>query len=141
MLSIALHLKLAGISMLLLSMIHIIFPRYFHWKNELAPLSLINRQLMYVHTFFVALVVFLIGALCTFGTNALLLPSLLARYISLGLAAFWGLRLFFQLGVYSRKLWQGKAFETSVHILFTFVWVYYTGIFIWIYIRQMDLYE
>ena len=58
-----LQLKLIGITMIVLGMVHAVFPRYFDWRNELSSLNLINRQLMYVHTFFIALVVVMMGAL------------------------------------------------------------------------------
>ena len=61
------HLKIIGYLFVLLAFIHIFFPKYFHWKNELKDLSLINKQMMEVHTFFIALFVFgngLLNILC-----------------------------------------------------------------------------
>ena len=49
------HVKVAGFILIMLALVHVIFPRYFDWKNDLSTLSLINRQMMYVHTFFIAL--------------------------------------------------------------------------------------
>lgn len=45
--------------MMALAIIHVAFPRRFDWKKNAALPSLINRQMMYIHTFFIALVVFL----------------------------------------------------------------------------------
>ena len=53
------HLKIIGILLMLLALVHTIFPRYFNWKNELKELSLMNRQMMKIHTFFIAVTVFL----------------------------------------------------------------------------------
>ena len=83
------HLKVIGILFILLSFIHFIFPSYFKWKEELVHLSLINRQLMYVHTFFIALVVFMIGLLCLTSSKDLMTTTL-GRKIALGLTIFWG---------------------------------------------------
>ena len=52
-----LHLKIAGAILIFLGFMHIAFPKYFNWKKELSQLSLINNQMMYVHTFFLALTV------------------------------------------------------------------------------------
>ena len=38
------------------------FPRQFRWREELARLSLLNRQIFLVHTFFIVLVVTMMGA-------------------------------------------------------------------------------
>ena len=54
-------LELCGLLMIGLALLHLISPTYFHWKEELARISLINRQIMIVHTFFIALTGFLMG--------------------------------------------------------------------------------
>src|SRR5260221_12109623 len=123
-----LHLKIIGILVIALSMVHVVFPRYFNWEKELRSLSLINRQMMTVHTFFIALTVFLIGLLCLTSTNELI-DTNLGKKISLGLGIFWTMRLFIQLWGYSPVLWKGKTFETSVHVLFVLMWTYLSFIF------------
>ncbi|MBK8723304.1 MAG: hypothetical protein IPL95_13845 [Saprospiraceae bacterium] len=120
-----LNIKIAGIFMILLSLMHIGFPRYFKWEIELKKVSLINKQLMEVHTFFVAFTVFLMGILCMISSNDLI-NSMLGRRISMGFGIFWGLRLFIQLFGFSSSLWKGKTFETSIHFLFTIIWIYFT---------------
>jgi hypothetical protein len=123
-----LHLKIIGILLIGLALIHIVFPKYFKWDKELGSLSLINRQLMTVHTFFIALTVFLMGLLC-FTSSAEVISTNLGKKISLGFAIFWTIRLFVQFFGYSSKLWKGKKLETSMHILFTLLWVYFCFIF------------
>lgn len=118
--------------LIMLSLIHIIFPRYFKWKQELNSLSIMNRQMMVVHTFFIALVVFLTGLLCLSSSNELITTSL-GKKISLGLGVFWVIRLFTQFFGYSAVLWKGKAFETTVHILFSLLWIYLSAIFLIVY--------
>lgn len=128
------HFQIIGILLLTLAFIHLIFPKYFKWKEDLKPLSLINKQMMTIHTFFIALVVFLMGLLC-FTSSSDLVETKLGKTVSLGLAIFWSLRLLTQFFGYSSKLWKGKLFETLVHILFTGLWIYLSLIF-WInYLR------
>jgi hypothetical protein len=128
-----LHLKIIGLLLIVLAFIHVSFPKYFNWKKELASLSLINNQMMYVHTFFVAIVVLLMGLLCFF-CSADITNTKLGKQLSLGLFIFWGLRLIFQFFVYSPKLWRGKSFETAMHIVFSLLWIYLTAIFLLIYL-------
>jgi hypothetical protein len=126
------HLKIIGILLIILAAIHIVFPKYFNWKTELNSLSLINRQLMYVHSFFIALAIFLIGVLCL-SSAAELTGTSLGKQISLGLGIFWTVRLFIQFFGYSSKLWKGKTLETAVHILFSIFWAYLSTVFILIW--------
>ena len=126
------HLKIVGILLIVLALLHIIFPKYFNWSKELKSISLINRQMMTVHTFFIALTVFLMGLLCLTSSTELI-ETTLGKKISLGLGVFWIIRLFIQLFIYSPNLWKGKTFETSVHILFSMLWSYLSIVFIIIY--------
>ncbi|MFD2599594.1 hypothetical protein ACFSQ3_11575 [Sphingobacterium corticis] len=122
------HIETAGFLLTLLSFLHIAFPRYFGWKEGLRSLSLINRQMMQVHTFFIAFFVFLIGFLC-WSSAADLASTALGQKILLGLSVFWIVRLFFQLFIYSKELWRGKRFETTVHIIFIVFWIYLSAVF------------
>ncbi|MBG8555928.1 hypothetical protein [Hymenobacter guriensis] len=127
-----LQLKLIGALLLLLAGLHAGFPRYFNWAGELKPLSLINRQMMYVHTLFIALVVLLMGLLCL-GYASDLLHTRLGHGVALGLSVFWLVRLVVQFFGYSAELWRGKRFETTIHVVFSLLWLYLTGFFFLIY--------
>jgi len=127
------HLKIIGVLLVLLALLHVIFPRYFKWETELRYVSDINRQMMYVHAFFIAFGVFLMGLLCL--TSSLeLTTTTFGKRISLGLGIFWLTRLFIQFFGYSSLLWKGKTFETTVHVLFTAIWTYFSGIFLLLYL-------
>lgn len=117
---------------MLLALIHIPFPKYFKWNLELKHLSLINKQMMTTHTFFIALTVFLMGLLC-FTCSKELITTNFGRKIALGLGVFWAIRLFFQFFIYSSKLWKGKLFETIMHVLFSILWVYLCVIFLLVF--------
>ncbi|GAB3010766.1 hypothetical protein GCM10027051_10890 [Niabella terrae] len=123
------YLEIAGILMLLLALFHIGFPGYFRWKQQLKHLSLINRQMMYAHAFFIGLVILLMGLLCIYCADDLA-HTPLGKQVCLGLGLFWICRLIFQIFGYSTLLWKGKLFETAVHIVFTLFWTYLSAIFL-----------
>ena len=128
------HLKIIGSLLMLLALIHIPFPKYFKWKVELKHLSLINRQMMTTHTFFIALTVFLMGLLCLTCAQELISTEF-GRKIAFGLGVFWTFRLFFQFFIYSTKLWRGKIFESTMHIVFSILWIYLCTVFFMIFFR------
>ncbi|WP_223607607.1 hypothetical protein [Chryseobacterium sp. OSA05B] len=125
-----LHLQITGMLLIALAFVHIIFPKYFNWEKELQSLSLMNREMMRVHTIFIALTVFLMGLLCLTSPHELTETGL-GKKITLGLAVFWTTRLLIQFFGYSSELWKGKAFETFIHIIFSLFWIYISGLF-WI---------
>lgn len=122
------HFKIIGALFIILAMIHIPFPQYFKWNEELNGLSLINKQMMKTHTFFIALMVFLMGILCLTNYHEMI-GTPIGRKITFGLGIFWLFRLVFQFFVYSPKLWKGKTFETIIHIVFSAFWIYITVVF------------
>lgn len=124
------HIRIIGALMVALAFVHVVFPKYFRWKEELNSISLINKELMEVHTFFIALVVFLMSLLCLTSSTELI-STKLGKTITLGLGIFWIIRLFIQFFGYSVDLWKGKTFETVVHILFSIVWAYFSFVFLW----------
>jgi len=123
-----LHLKIIGWLLVALSFVHIAFPKRFEWGKELKGLSLMNKQMMHVHTFFIALIIMLMGVLCLTSSQELL-GTALGKKISFGLWVFWTVRLAVQFFWYSAELWRGKRFETIIHIVFSFLWVYMSAAF------------
>lgn len=126
------HFKIISVLLIALAMVHIFFPKYFNWDKELKSLSLINRQMMTVHTFFIALTVLLMGLLCL-TSSAELIETNLGKKTSLGLGLFWTVRLVIQFFGYSTDLWKGKKFETLMHIIFSLLWTYLSIIFLTTY--------
>lgn len=122
------HIKIIGVLLMILALVHVIFPSYFKWKEELQLLSLINRQIMIIHTLFIAITVFLMGLLC-FTSSEDLIGTHLGKRISLGLALFWSIRLVIQFFGYSAELWKGKKLETCIHILAIMLWSYLSIVF------------
>lgn len=127
--SLALHLKVAGLGLIVLAAAHFAFPRRFHWREELARLSPLNRQIFRVHVFFIVVVLVLFGTLSLLLADALLAPGPLAEAVLAGFTLFWALRLYVQLFVYDRALWRGNRLNTMVHVLFTAFWAYLVAVY------------
>jgi hypothetical protein len=128
------HLRIIGVLLILLALIHFSFEKYFDWKRELSSLSIMNRQMMYVHSFFIALTVLLMGVLCLASAEELA-GSHLGKQVALGVAVFWIIRLVIQFFGYSSKIWKGKRFETGIHILFSLFWLYLSVVFLLVYLQ------
>ncbi len=122
------HLQISGYLLLILAFVHAFFPWYFEWRKDLALMSLINRQMMQIHTLFLAVGLFLLGLLCILSAPELA-STALGKRICLGLALFWTLRWMIQFIGYSPLLWRGKRFETTMHIGFVLLWTYLSVVF------------
>lgn len=131
-------LRTAGVVMLLLVPLNLFdVPKRFAWKTEMAGLSLLNRQIFWVHAWFLCLVLTMIGLLALLLTRPLLEPTPLARALTGGLAFFWLARLLLQWFYYSPQIWRGNSFYTVVHYVFTVLWLFLTTAFALAWLRTM----
>ena len=119
-----LQIRICGVLLLGLAMLHLWFPKRFRWTEEFRYVSPLSRQMFYVHTGFIAFIVLLNGLLFLSLAPELVRPSPLGRALMLGICAFWLARLLVQLFVYSPLLWRGRPFETRIHAAMTLLWTY-----------------
>lgn len=125
------HIRFVGALMLGIVFIHVFFPRWFRWGEELPRLGPLNRQIFVVHTIFVVLLLVLLGLLLLVHSSSLLAAGGLGRAIFHGMAVFWGVRLLVQLWFYDRSLWRGHSGKTMIHIGVTMLCIYFTAVFVW----------
>jgi hypothetical protein len=123
------HLQVVGLLLMVLGLSHVFFNRYFGWDVELTRVSLFTRRVFFVHTFFIAMTVTMMGAFCAVYAGVLVEPQVLSRAILAGMVVFWGSRLVAQFTAYESAIWRGDRFRTRMHVAFSILWVYVTGTF------------
>lgn len=121
------HLTLAGLILLGLGVVHVGLPRVLHWEHELAGASLLNRQVSYVHCFFIGMVCTLWGLLPLTAGAALLRPDPVTRVVLVGAVGFWGSRLVIQLAVFNGHARRSRAW-CVVSLAGTGLWTYLTAV-------------
>jgi hypothetical protein len=124
-----LHLRLVGGLLGVLAFINLFVPGRYRWREEMARLSLLNRQIFQAHNVFVILTIALCSALLLTSADTLLEPNRLSRAVLVGLTLFWGLRMVMQWLFYSPRIWRGHRFNTAMHCVFSVAWIYMTATF------------
>jgi hypothetical protein len=125
----ALLLRIAGSGLILLSVLHIPIGKRLQWAEDCKRLTPVNESVFHVHTFFICLVLVMMGLPCLIDPSIFLTPSPAGAWIAWSFAAFWAIRLYFQWFVYKADLWRGKPMETAVHWWFTLIWISLSGVF------------
>ena len=118
------HLQIVGALLVFLGVAHIFFSQYFGWTKELAAVSLLTRRIFFVHCFFIALILVMLGLCSLFYTDALLEPGRLSRVLLGGIVVFWLCRLAIQFLVYDAAIWRGRRLYTCMHVAFSLLWIY-----------------
>jgi hypothetical protein len=129
LLNLELHLRITGIFLLFLAVLNLFIPKRFGWPTEIQRLSLFTRQVFVSHCFFIILLLTFMGLLTFLYAPNLLTHNPLSTALLFALALFWTLRLAAQFFFYSPKLWRGHPFNTTMHILFSCLWIYFATIF------------
>jgi hypothetical protein len=124
-----LNLRIVGVIMAALAVLNLFVPARLHWREEMARLSLLNRQIFQAHSVFLILTLALFSTLLLGYADALLEPTRLSRAVVAGLTIFCGLRMLMQWFFYSPQTWRGNPFNTAMHLVFSFAMVYVTAVF------------
>ena len=123
------HLRLAGAGLILLGLAHLWFGEPLQWKQDLAKLTLVNRQIFLVHCFYIALILVLLGILSLTLAESLLQPTPLSRAVLCGITLLWAIRLYIQWRVFDPSLWRDNRAHRLVHFVLTTVWLYLTAVY------------
>ncbi len=118
------HLRISGALFVLLGLAHAGFGKRLNWTEDLAKLSVVNRHIFLVHSFYSAMLLVMLGALSLFMTDALLQPGLLSSAILGGMTLLWTVRLGIQWLFFDRSIWVGHVANRRIHYLLTVFWVY-----------------
>lgn len=122
-------LRIAGAGMVLLAILHVPIGRRLKWIEDGKLLTPVNRSIFHVHTFFICVVLVMMGLPCLLEPRIFLDPSRAGAWLSWSISAFWSIRLYFQWFVYQADLWRGKRMETVVHWWFTLIWTGLAALF------------
>jgi hypothetical protein len=130
-----LNLTITGAILIGLGALHIALPAALGWHRELAGASPLNREVSYVHCFFIGLACVLWGLLPLTAASQLLQPSPVTRLVLIGAVVFWASRLIIQLAVFNRHARQSAAW-LALSTAGTALWLYLTAIWTWTLLAQ-----
>jgi hypothetical protein len=126
--SLTLHLRIAGVLLLLVAAMHVFMPGHFAWPVELQRLSAVNRQIFISHTLFIMLLLILTGILKLCFAPLLLEPAPLARTLLAGMAIFWLAKCAGQIALLTSAKWRSERFGLPTQLLFSALWAYIGGV-------------
>ena len=127
--TLTLLLRIAGAGLLLLAFLHIPIGKQLKWQEDAKQLTPMNASVFHVHTFFICVVLVMMGLPSLLDPSIFLEKSRAGAWLTWSISGFWALRLYFQWFVYQADLWRGKRLETAIHLWFTLVWAGLASLF------------
>lgn len=131
----AVNLTIAGVLLLGLGALHVALPVVLQWNREFAGASRLNREVSYVHCFFIGLTCLLWGLLPLTAGQSLLQPRPVTRLVLTGAVIFWASRLVIQLLVFNRHARESPSWR-ALSITGTGLWLYLTAVWSLALIKQ-----
>lgn len=105
-------------------------PAALGWRRELAGASPLDREVSYVHCYFIGLACVLWGLLPLTAGRLLLQPGPVTRLVLIGAVTFWASRLVTQLVVFNRHARQSAAW-LALSAAGTILWLCLTSVWTW----------
>lgn len=110
-------------------------PRVLAWQSELASLSKLSRQLIWVHGLFIVLTIIGCGVLTLGYSNELAVDAPLPRAVCGLIALFWGARLLVQMFVFDARPFLTRLWLKLGYHSLTVVFLYQTIALGWVALR------
>ena len=127
--SLVVALQVAGGSLIVLSLFHVVLWRTLDWGREIERLSPLNARVFAVHTFFIAFVLCALGLLSLLKPRLLVEPSELARLFLAAIVVFWIARLVIQPLVFDRAMHSGWTRSLLLRVGACLVWAAYVVVY------------
>jgi hypothetical protein len=134
--ALTLLLRIAGLGLILLALVHLPISRHLQWREEAGRLSPANAAIFHVHAFFICVVLVVMGLPALLDPGIFLQRTRAGAWLAWSWAGFWALRLYCQWFVYPSALWRTKPFETRMHWFFTALWIGLAALFTACGLRQ-----
>ncbi|KOY85255.1 hypothetical protein AD998_02975 [bacterium 336/3] len=119
----------SGIGHIVLSLASLAIPKFLKWKEELAPLQKLLRQMFWTYAGYILVINFCFGLVSVFGAVELLNTSFLAKCVTFFIAIYWLARVLIQFLYFDKtnapKGWfftLGEIGLVGLFVIFTVVY-------------------
>jgi hypothetical protein len=131
-------LYVCGIGHIVLSMASLSIPRALQWRHHLLPLQPLLRQMFWTYAGYILVINFSFGVVSLIATHELLNGSMLARSITLFIAAYWLARIGIQFFYFDRAGAPSGLLYTLAEIALVGLFVAFTLVYFAAFLYNMS---
>ena len=114
--SLILCLQLAATGQLVLAILSLFLSRLLGWKEAIANMPLLVREVFLIHGWFISITLGIFGVVTwRFAPEMAAGAHDFLRWFAGGIAIFWGIRCVMQWTHYSAEHWRGIPDRTAIH--------------------------
>ena len=116
-LELTIWLQTAAAIQLAVAILNLFLVRILNWKEELARLPLLIREVFQVHSWFISLTLLIFAAMTwRFAGETAQTLDPFCRSMAAAIGIFWGTRFVLQFVYYSGSHWRGRLERTLIHL-------------------------
>jgi hypothetical protein len=108
-------LQIAAALQMGVAILNLFIVRLLGWKEDLARMPLLMREVFQVHAWFISVTLAIFAAM-TWRFSAEMTTNPACRWLAGGIGFFWAIRVFIQFAYYSSNHWKGHAARTAIHM-------------------------
>lgn len=123
-------LILAAVGQLCIAMLNFALIRIMRWKDDLARVSLLVREVFQIHVWFISITLLIFSAFTfRFAGEMAAGSAPVYRWVACSIASFWAIRAILQITYYSSSHWRGIASRTAVHVILLIVYSGFAAVY------------
>jgi len=113
----------AGAGQIGIAVINLFLVRLMRWEEDLARMSLLVREVFWIHGWFISAMLTLFGILTLrFAAEMSAGENPVLQWLAGAIGIFWALRAVLQVTHYSPSHWRGQPGRTLIHILILIIY-------------------
>jgi hypothetical protein len=123
-------LILAATGQFCVAVLNLSLVRIMGWKEDLARVSLLVRQVFHIHVMFISLTLVIFAAVTLAFANEMSMGAgLIYRWVACSIGTFWAVRTVLQVTYYSSSHWRGIPSRTAVHFILLIVYAAFAVVY------------
>lgn len=109
--------------------LNLCLPRILDWREPLAAMPLLVRQVFHMHSFFISMTC---AAFAVMTAWVVVDGGAHARVVAGCIGSFWLLRTLAQVFYYSSEHWRGQRSETVIHFVLLMAYGGMAALYLWV---------
>src|SRR6266446_8136496 len=128
-----LPLQLAAILQLGIAVLNLFLVRLLKWKEEVARMPLLLREVFQVHAWFISITLTIFAVMTwRFAGEMAGGANPATQWLAGGIGIFWAVRAVLQVAYYSSSHWRGQAGRTLAHVLLLIMYGSVAAVYLWV---------
>lgn len=115
-----------------IALMNLFLVRLLHWREELARMPLLLREVFQVHAWFIS-VTLTIFAIMTwrFASQMAGRADPVCAWLAAGIGGFWAIRTVLQITYYSSSHWRGQPVRLLAHVALLIIYGSFASLYLW----------